>query len=50
MKIPNDFIMWIETHCDVEEISGRIYCKKCGHRVFIDWFEKELQCSSCDEL
>jgi len=50
MNIPNGFVVYIEDNCDVDEIDGELRCKKCGCKVVIDWFEKELECQGCDEL
>lgn len=50
MKIPQQFIEYIESNCNVDEIGGDLTCKKCNNRVIIDWFEKKLECQGCDEL
>ena len=50
MKIPEGFVRYIEVSCDVDEIEGCLICKNCGCKVYIDWFEKQLECTGCDEL
>ena len=50
MKIPQQFIKYIEDNCDIEESTGMLRCNKCHNRVTIDWFEKKLECLGCDEL
>ena len=50
MKIPKEFINYIEGNCTVSEPLGCLYCNNCGHIVDVDWFEKELTCCGCDEI
>ena len=50
MKIPQAFIDYIESNCEVDEIEGNLRCANCGCLVTVDWFEKELTCTGCDEL
>ena len=50
MKIPEDFIKYIEAKCEPDESTGNLICKNCKHKVLIDWFEMSLDCLGCDEL
>jgi hypothetical protein len=50
MKILENFILYIEANCKVDEISGDLECNKCGNKVVIDWFEQKLECQGCDDL
>ncbi len=50
LSIPKAMIDYMEKSCVVDEIDGELYCKKCGNRVRIDWFEKSIECLGCDEL
>jgi len=50
MKLPRAFIMSIEKNCVVRENEVNLHCVKCGSLVSIDWFEKTLECTGCDEI
>ena len=39
--LPQPFVDYINLHCDVDEIEGCLVCKHCGHKVVVDYFEKE---------
>ena len=32
------FIKELLKNCNIDKISGQLYCKKCGNLVKIDWF------------
>lgn len=50
MKLSEDFIKTIERNCEANERDGMLHCKACGGLIHIDWFEKTLECLSCDEI
>ena len=41
----HDFLDQILKNCDIDEVSGRFYCKKCKNLVHVDWFRKLAFCS-----
>ena len=36
--------------CWISEISGFLFCPKCGGKVQVDWFELNAECMGCDNL
>jgi hypothetical protein len=49
LPLTADFVEYINKHCTVDE-EGTLKCRKCGSMVMIDFFEREIVCTECDEL
>ena len=50
MIISDKFKEYIEETCDIDKFDGKLRCKKCGCKVVVNWFERQLDCIGCDEL
>ena len=40
-----DFLDQILQNCDIDEATGKLYCKKCKNAVHIDWSRNIGYCS-----
>ena len=38
------FIDELLNNCNIDSISGELFCKKCGNLVKIDWFRNHAFC------
>lgn len=45
-----DFALYINKSTKVDEMTGGLVCKMCGSPVNVDYFEKSIECTGCDEL
>ena len=41
-----EFIDELLKNCNIDGISGQLYCKKCGNLVQIDWFRNLAFCGN----
>ncbi len=41
-----EFIDELLKNCNIDSISGQLYCKKCGNLIRIDWFRNLAFCGT----
>ena len=44
-KEKHEFLDKLLENCNIDEITGRLYCKRCKNLVHVDWYKNLAFCT-----